>query len=204
VSDLRFEDAMRREIAQLWIRQLDGVGTPEVLVTQFSGGNCLCSTTWIYEGARRVKAPWGWPLAVRDADADGKPEFHGTQSTGENWGRRATRGSYAAVWNYTDGAVHDVTRAFPADIRADQGKQYTAYASDLRDELVGGARDAMLAYVLDGCLLGQGDAAMATLQSAVDAGKLDDPDSTISTADYMAEVRKVLATKAGCNPVASV
>src|SRR4051794_25786045 len=183
-------------LKQLWIRQLDGAGPPEVVFTDFSGGNCLCSTTWIYEGKRRVKAAWFWPPTLRDADGDGKPEVHGYQAFGASWGSRADYSFPVAVWSYANGAVHDITRSFPAEIQADQAHFYGFYQSRLAAGNVGGARDAIFAYVVDGYLLGQGDAAMAILQAAADSGRLDQPDGTVSTSEYMAQVRHILR-KAG-------
>lgn len=176
----------------LAIRQLDGVGAREVLFTEFSGGSCGCVTTWIYAGAGRVRAPWAIAPAIRDGDGDGKPEFHGVWGLGVSWGSRADYRFPVRVWSYAGGALHDVTRAFPAEVRADQSAQYAEFQSRLADHNVGGARDAIAAYAADGYTLGQGDAAMSVLQAAVDGGQLDDPQGGVSTSEFLSQVRTAL------------
>ena len=125
------------------VRQLDGTGLPEVLFLEISGGNGCCWTGWIYAGAKRIRAPWISPPAIRDVDGDGKPEFHG-------------------------------------------------YQSELAAGNVAAARNGMAAYVADGYTLGLGDEAMAVLQAAVDAGELDDPESSESGQEYLETVRRLL------------
>jgi hypothetical protein len=179
----------RRPIA---VRQLDGTGQPEVLLNEFSGGNGCCWTNWIYTGARRIRAPWRGPPAIRDRDGDGKPEFHGTEPNWWTWGSRGDARLPAKVWTYSAGEVNDVTRSFPAEVQADQADHYAVYQSALEAGNVGGARNGLAAYVADGYTLGQGDAAMAVLQAAVDAGQLDDPGGEVSTSEYVDTLRRLL------------
>jgi hypothetical protein len=176
----------------LAIRQLDASGAPEVLFTEFSGGSCGCVTTSIYDGPRRVKAPWALDPAIRDADGDGKPEFHGTWGLGGRvWGSRADYRFPLRVWSYHERALHDVTRSFPAEVQADQAGHYAEYERRVKDGRVGGARQALAAYAADGFILGQGDAAMAVLQAEADAGRLDDPDG-VSTSEFLRDVRTLV------------
>jgi hypothetical protein len=167
---------------------------PEVLFTEFTGGNGCCWTTWIYAGARRIRAPWLYVPAsqIRDADGDGKPEFHGAEPRWFTWGSRGDGRQPAKVWAYSAGAVHDVTRSFPAEVQADQADQYAFFQSSLEAGNIGGARNGLAAYVADGYTLGQGDAAMGVLQAAVDAGQLEDPNGAFSTSDYLAGLRDLL------------
>jgi hypothetical protein len=176
------------------VRQLDGTGRPEVLLTEFSGGNGCCWTHWIYAGARRIRAPWLRPPAIRDGDGDGKPEFHGHEPSWGLWGARSGGRLPVKVWTYSARALHDVTRSFPAEVEADQADHYAAYQSAVTADSGSGARNALAAYVADGYTLGQGDAAMAVLQAAVDAGELDNTDSVdqSSTAEYLDQLRRLL------------
>lgn len=174
------------------VRQLDGVGEPEVLLTEFTGGNGCCYTNWIYAGARRIRAPWLNPPAIRDADRDGKPEFHGLEPKWWTWSARAYDRSPIKVWTYAGGAVHDVTSSFPAEVQADQTDQYAFFQSSLQTGDVGAARNGMAAYVADGYTLGHGDAALAVLQAAVAAGQLDDPQAGNSTSDYLDKLNELL------------
>ena len=181
----------RRPIA---VRQLDGTGRPEVLLDEYSGGNGCCWTHWIYAGARRIRAPWLGPPTIRDGDGDGKPEFYGVEPRWFLWGARSRGRSPIKVWTYSARAVHDVTRSFPADVESDQAEHYAAYQSAVAADSGSGARNALASYVADGYTLGQGDASMAVLQAAADAGHLDNTDEVdqASTAEYLDQLADLL------------
>jgi hypothetical protein len=182
------------------ILQLDGTGPPEVVVTLFSGGMHCCSETWIFTGAQRTRKIWGHigSPKLRDADGDGKPEFHGIDT-----GFAYLFGSFAAsrfpakVWNYANGRINDVTRSFPAEVQADMAQQYAGYQECLtgenpnRSECV---RGALAAYAADGYSLGQGDQAMAVVQAAIDAGQTDPgpEDESAAMPDYLEKLQEVL------------
>jgi hypothetical protein len=160
-------------IRELSVRQLDGAGPPEVVLNQYSGGAHCCSSTWIYTGAHRVVKDWFHsPPVLRDVDGDGIPEFHGADSGfAYAFGSFASSGFPAKVWRYTGTAVIDVSRAFPAEVQADMAQQYARYQAAVSGTSPEGARGALAAYAADGYTLGQGDPAMAVVQSAVDAGQ---------------------------------
>ena len=172
------------------VRQLDGVGLPEVLLTEFSGGNGCCWDHWIYAGDKRIRAPWLNPPGIRDADGDGKPEIHGWEFRWSLWGARAAGRLPVKVWTYAAGKVTDVTRSFPAEVQADQAEHFSAYEQALAADDPISARNGIAAYVADGYTLGKGEEAMAVLQAAVDAGKLDD--STESGAEFVDDLRRLL------------
>jgi hypothetical protein len=176
------------------IRQLDGTGPPEVMLTLYSGGVHCCSETWIFTGTHRTKKVWGHFAApkLRDVDGDGKPEFHGLDTGfAYAFGAFASSRFPVKVWNYANGTINDVTSSFPAEVQADMAQQYAGF-----QECVSGggefsgecARGALAAYAADGYSLGQGDTAMAVVQQAVDAGQTDvsEPD------DFMAKLRDLL------------
>jgi hypothetical protein len=126
---------------------------------------------------------------VRDADGDGKPEFHAHEEKWAGWGGRAGFSSPVKVWAYADGALHNVTRSFPAEVQADQATHFQVFqecakAGDMC------ARDAMATYVGDAYVLGQGEAATAVAQAAADAGQLDGPDD--DGADFLVQLRDLL------------
>ena len=124
------------------VRQLDGVGKPEVLLTEFTGGNGCCFTNWIYAGAKRIRAPW-----LNAADDPGRRRRRQAgvprlRRNGGGWGSRAAVQAPVKVWTYADGAVHDVTRSFPAEVQADQADQYATFQRALAAD-AGSARNAM-------------------------------------------------------------
>jgi hypothetical protein len=184
----------------VFVRQLDGTGPPEVIVNLWSGGMHCCSETWVFTGAHVTKEGWGHfnPPKLRDADGDGKPEFHGIDT-----GFAYLFGSFAAshfpakVWSYANGRINDVTRSFPAEVQADMANQYAGYQECLtgenpnRSECV---RGALAAYAADGYSLGQGDQAMAVVQAAIDAGQTDPgpEDESAAMPDYLEKLQEVL------------
>ena len=180
------------------IRQLDGTGPPEVLINLWSGGMHCCSESWIFTGAHRAKKAWGhfMPPKLRDADGDGKPEFHGID-TGFAYlfGSFASSRFPAKVWNYANGQINDVTRSFPAEVQADMAGQYAGYqecltATDNADYAPSCVRGALAAYAADGYSLGQGDQAMAVVQQAIDAGQTST--ATDPFDDYLGKLQQVL------------
>jgi hypothetical protein len=175
----------------LQVLQLDGAGPPEVLVTLYTGGAHCCSESWVYTGAHRTVMGWGHVDAgkLRDADGDGKPEFH-WMDTGFAYTVASFGGSRfpVKVWSYSDGAFHDVTKAFPGEVQADQAEQFGVYREALSDGNSDLVRGALAAYAADGYTLGQGDAAMAVLQAATDLGLTSDDYG----GNFIADVRKVL------------
>jgi hypothetical protein len=184
----------RRALA---IRQLDGTGPPEVVLTLYSGGAHCCWEAWIFTGAHRVRQGWGHGLPVlRDADGDGRPEFHGPDTSfAYAFGSFGSSRFPAEVWSYAGGAVTNVSAAFPDEIRADQATQHAAYVTARDARAADGVRAALAAYAADGYRLGQGDQAMAVVQAAVAAGEVDtdrdDPDGFWAP-DYLGTLRTLL------------
>jgi hypothetical protein len=158
----------------LLIRQLDGTRPPEVILNQYTGGTHCCASSLIYTGARRVAVQWGdFVPDVRDVDGDGKPEFHGSNSAFDYaFGSFASTYQPVKVWRFTGAGVIDVTRAYPAEVQADMARAYSFYQSALSQhqsaEIV---RGTLAGYAADGYTLGQGDQAMAVVQTAYDAGE---------------------------------
>jgi hypothetical protein len=161
----------------LFVRQLDATGPPEVLLHLYSGGAHCCSETWIYTGAKRARKLWGHggPPVLRDDDRDGKPEFHGWD-TSFAYAFASFGGSRfpAKVWCYERGAVRDVSASFPAEIGADMAEHLAAYHFALASGNVEGVRAALAAYAADAQVLGRLPEAMALVQAAIDAGQIGD------------------------------
>jgi hypothetical protein len=184
----------------LSIRQLDGAGPPEVITTVYSGGAHCCWATVIFTGTHRIWKPWGHYGApvLRDVDGDGKPEFHGFDSRfAAAFGSFGGSGLPAKVWSYSGNALHDVTVSYPAEVQADMAKWYAAYQTSAAMKSSDGVRGALAAYAADGYTLGQGVAAMAVVQAAVDAGQPQGGSSDADPAydaDYVAKLRELLRT----------
>ncbi len=158
----------------LSIRQLDGTGPPEVLLNLYSGGTHCCSESWIYTGAKRVRKQWGHGEAppLRDDDGDGKPEFHG-YDTSFAYAFASFGGSRfpVKVWRYERGAVRDVTASFPAKVGADMAEHLACYHQTVATGATEGVRACLAAYAADAQVLGRLPEAMAVVQAAIDAGQ---------------------------------
>jgi hypothetical protein len=180
----------------LRVLQLDGAGPAEVLVTLYTGGTHCCSESWVYTGTHRTVMGWGHIDAakLRDADGDGKPEFHWYDTSWAYFsGVFADSAFPVKVWSYSENAFHDVTRSFPAEVQADQARQYGFYREAVDAGNAGRVRTTLAAYAADGYMLGQGDAAMAVVQAAIDAGETNDADFTGN--DYLDTLRKALVER---------
>ena len=179
------------------VRQLDGTGPPEVLLNVYSGGAHCCWDTLIFTGRHRVRQHWGHGLPkLRDADGNGKPEFHGLDTRfAYAFASFAQSRFPAQVTSYSGNALHDVTASYPTEVKADMARQYAEYRAAVGARDRGLVRGALAAYAADGFSLGQGDAAMAVVQAAADAGEAgtatsrDDP---FWEPGYVAKLRTLL------------
>jgi hypothetical protein len=186
-------------LPKLHVRDLDGTAPPEVIVDAFSGGAHCCGMSEIYTGKHRLHQAWGefGVPAMRDADGDGKPEWHGIDG-----GFAYAFGSFAGsafpvkITNYAGNAIHDVTAQYPAEVQADMNRWLGEYQKVAKE---GGqseyVRSSLAAYAADAYRLGQGDSAMATVQAAITAGQTQGGTSDTDPAydgDYLTALQKLL------------
>src|SRR5262249_52496062 len=124
----------------LIVRDLDGDGEPEVMLTVNWNGMQCCSWTrfYRYDRARRTYvvdqhfwADFKAEPVVRDLDGDGRPEL---RSLDDRFSRRfADMGLWPLqIWSYRAGRVHDVTRRFPRQLRRDAADLWRLYVKDRR------------------------------------------------------------------------
>ena len=159
----------------LRLRDLDGDGEPEAIVRLFSGGAHCCevasvasfdAATGTYRLTAHSFSDASWLL--RDLGGSASPEFVSWDARWAYWG-----GVYAGspqplqVWSFANGAFVDVTRGFPAALRRDQRRQWTAAGRARRhgDMFTG----ALAAYVADGYSLGRPGPALARVRAALPA-----------------------------------
>lgn len=186
-------------LPKLHVRDLDGTAPPEVIVDAYSGGAHCCGMSEIYTGKHRTRANWG-ELGVptlSDPNHDGKPEWHTLDTSfAYAFGSFASSAFPVKVWNYSGNALHDVTAEYPADIQADMthwlGEYQKVAAEGGQSEYV---RSALAAYAADADRLGQGPAAIATVQAAITAGQTQGGTSDSDPAydgDFLAALQKML------------
>ncbi|MGZ4268110.1 MAG: hypothetical protein ACXVSX_02745 [Solirubrobacteraceae bacterium] len=154
----------------LRVRDLDGDGSPEVLLDGFTGGAHCCELTEILRagpaGDVRTERNWGDPgYRLRDLDRDGRPEFvTADDAFAYAFAAYAVSPLPPRVLSWRAGTFTDVTRRFPAVVRAD--------LAQLRKDLRVLARHhlpragAIAAYTADLYLLGRAGEARAYLAAA--------------------------------------
>ena len=146
------------------LRDLDGDGTLEATADLTSGGLRCCLRTHIVRwdadaGAhRRIVHDWragGYRLARLDRDR--ALEFVSADERLEFGAPPPAQLKPIRIWNYRDGAMHDVTASHRRAVAADLNHAW-AMIGRLRRAGVD-PRDAIAAYLADARLLGRADAA---------------------------------------------
>jgi hypothetical protein len=170
------------------IVQLDATAEPEVVFDLYSGGAhcCYFSDIFSFNGASYTGLvhDFGDPgYSFFDPELDGRFEFRSADP------RFAYAfGSFAAtrfppqVWRFSAGQMVDVTRSYPALIRADLRqlrRQFKKFKSL-------GVKPLLAANLADHCLLGNCDAGIDLFRKAVTRGYLDKP------AKFLKHARKFL------------
>jgi hypothetical protein len=163
----------------LQLRDLDGDGEPEAVITAFTGGAHCCVVALIYrwDGAEYVTAERnfggaGWRLV--DLDRNGTIEFRTSDYQFDFlYGSHAESVFPIQIISFDDGRFADVTTDFPGAIAKDAerlGRYYERRATS-RKRL--GVRAALAAYAADIYLLGQNQRARRELRKALEAGVLE-------------------------------
>ncbi|MDA0185610.1 hypothetical protein OJ997_35220 [Solirubrobacter phytolaccae] len=159
----------------LQVRDLDGDGEPEVLVTvNWSGTQCcVWSRIYRYDRARNAYAVdqrmWGYYASepvVRDLDGDGRPELRSLDDDFyEHFAHQSQRP--VQIWSYRQGKLRDVTDRFPRLIRNDAAKLWRWYRKSRY------ARGTLPAWMADQYRLGRKAHADRVLDQARARGELD-------------------------------
>jgi hypothetical protein len=154
----------------LQVADLDGDGQPEVLLDIYTGGAHCCLDTWIYRltGTSYTGTPvqWGDPgYSLKDLNGDGIPEL---SSADDRFAYEFT--SFAESWlppmvmQFRAGKLNNVTRSFPAPVRADVKQILKIYKSKNRRKY--DLRGVVAAYVADECVLGHCSTGWKLVRSA--------------------------------------
>ncbi len=162
--------------SSLTIRDLDGDGEPEVLFDIYTGGAHCCSYTWIYRFTGStyvgVAATWGdTGYTLTDLNGDGVPELRSYDDRfAYEFTDFADSAFPPAIFSYKAGRLSDVTRSFPALVRADAKRQLRLYRRARRHRDV---RGVVAAYTADQYLLGKRSTGLRLVQVALKRGDLN-------------------------------
>jgi subtilisin-like proprotein convertase family protein len=155
----------------LRVRDFDRDGEPEVLVDLYTGGAhcCFYSLIYRYAGGRYVRLNhfWGDPgYRLADLNRDGKPEFWSADDRfAYAFSCFACSGLPVQIWDYKSGRMLDVTRLYPALVRADARQWWSAsvYARKVHGDYSG----LLAAWLADQYLLGHGAQGWTQVRAAV-------------------------------------
>ena len=177
-----------RETSSVRVSDLDGDGEPEVIVDVFTGGAHCCFLAQVYSlqpGPARDLVPtysrternFADPgYALDDLNGDGVPEFASADGRfAYAISSFAGSGFPLQVLRFHNGGFSDVTRDFPALIRADSRYWWRVYRKHARksppdnDPGLG----ALAAWAGDEYLLGNGRRVQREIKAALRRGWLD-------------------------------
>lgn len=163
----------------LRLRDLDGDGEPEAIVTAFTGGAHCCVIALVYAWNGSAYATFennfldpGFRLV--DIEHDGLPEFRSADARfAYLYGSFAESVFPILLVRFEDGKFIDVTREFPDTVANDLRRVKREYErrSESRKRL--GVRSALAAYVAELYLLDRNKQARRTLRSALRTGVLE-------------------------------
>lgn len=156
-------------------RDLNGDGTPELLLALFTGGAHCCLIDQVYNltptEPKRTEMDFG-DGGAQIKVVDGKTIFQGADHGFDYaFTDYADSASPLQVWAYSNDRFSDVTRSFPSLISKDAAswwKQYRLSIKTHRD-----VRGVLGAWAADEALLGRAHGAKATLLQIAFSGRLD-------------------------------
>ena len=168
-------------IPAVQVVQLDASADPEVLFNFFTGGAHCCFYSQIFGfvggGYVGITHEWADPgFALRDLSGDGLPEFvSGDFRFAYVFGSFASTHFPPQIWRYVSGALIDVTRQFPALVAADARTLRRRYRRGHKSPNFRrfDARQVLLTYAADQCLLGHCAKGFRLARHAVKAGELE-------------------------------
>jgi hypothetical protein len=162
----------------LLVRDLDGDSEPEVVLRVSTGGASCCLYTDVYAyragppaGYQRTSARWAGGLQLRRLAGSPIPDFVSNDNRFDYaFTSNADSAEPIRIFEFQPGGFLDVTRRFPAQIRADARRQLLKYESARKQR--GDVRGLLAAYLADTALLGEVGRGWTVIQGALRAGQL--------------------------------
>ncbi len=160
------------------VRDLDGDGEPEVVLDLYTGGAHCCVVTAFYrwDGAsyRRTVEYFGdFGYRLRDLDGDGIPELSARDERfAYVFGPFVYSVPPPAIFEWRAGVMRDVTRNYPALVRADAKETFGYYLKERKKRDHAAIRGLLAGWAADECLLRRCSYAFARINAALKAGEL--------------------------------
>lgn len=187
-------------VDSLQLVDLEHDGEPEAIVDLTTGGAHCCSFSVIYgyhpatDSYSHRTQDWRDPsYSLVDIDHDGRPEF---RSADARFAYEFTAYVFSAfpvqIWHYSGGAMVDVTRQFPNQIRHDVKAQLKRYRFMRRHYY--DVRGVLAAYAADEYLLDRGAVGMRLVYNALHRGELKKQPGDVAPSGrkYVKRLRKFL------------
>jgi hypothetical protein len=200
--DCGFWPANIGKTASVSIADLDGDREPEVIVQLYSGGAHCCIFGEIYSyspssgGYANFEQNFGSAgYKLKDLNGDGVPELSSFDPRfDEAFTAHAASTEPIQIFDFRSGGLVDVTRSYPAPIRADAAAQLKLYRKYRRRSEFD-VRGILASYVADEDLLGRKSSALKLLSAALHRGELNRPRGTgfASGRNYVRQLKKFLA-----------
>jgi hypothetical protein len=156
------------------LRDLDGDGEPEAIVTASTGGMHCCELTGIYgfDGTGYDQLVSNWESAgynFKDLNHDARPEIVSLDVRFEDrFTAHVVSFPPPAVFHYDHGKLVDITRSFPTLIKANAREASNSFNRFTRSEPDGAG--VVSAYVADQYLLGHGSTGLRELDKQIARG----------------------------------
>ena len=166
------------------LRDLDGDGEPEVLLSAYSGGAHCCVSVLVYRFLQfdntyqRIPFDFGDPgYVLRDLNKDRRPEFvSGDNRFTDLFTSHAASAEPIAIYQFGEGKFTNVTRKFRSAVRADARRLLRFYRQELRQPRANrDVRGLVAAYVADEYLAGRRKQGLAFLNRAARRRQLASP-----------------------------
>jgi hypothetical protein len=156
-------------------RDLDGNGSPELLLSLYTGGAHCCFLEQVFDFGSAT--PRKTEINFADSGAAlvtmaGHSLFKSVDpSFAYAFTDFADSGSPVALWEYGDGRLTNVTRSFPGAIARDAASWWKAYRAQAMRK--GDVRGLLAAWAADEASLGRAASARTTLARLARTGALD-------------------------------
>ena len=164
----------------LRVLDLDGDGEPEVVYSAYSGGAHCCSFAQVYrfDGTTYTASEqdfWDPGFRLKDLNGDGVPEWlTADDAFAYRFTAYAFSGLPVQIFRWSAGKFTDVTKSFPAQIKAD-AKRWLKVYKGARNHRDGTEFGAVAAWAADQYHLGKRSAALRYLRREARAGRLRGP-----------------------------
>jgi hypothetical protein len=179
-------------------RDLNGDGTPELILVLWTGGAHCCYLDQIFDFT--AQPAHKTEIDFRDSgartttvngrvillSADDRFDYAFTDY--------ADSASPIQIWQYQRGRLVDTTRSFPGQIGTDAARWWSRYLATRRSAKDDDVRGILAAWAADESLLGDGAAAQSRLLEIATAGDLNHGSGAPKGKAYVAAVWKFLAS----------